>query len=240
MQIHEITKNKISEGFMDAIKGIGGVAAQGLNKTLGTNIGGAGAGAAVAPGQMQKTALQINTQLAQQQAKKLANDYAQIAAQASTTGVNANALQDDLERIVYQQLMPGVRDIAQLPAMVDPSQKTAADQIVQQVKSAMTTLLNIRTASDPKLSEKTWTVLTTAAAQAQNLRRFKPVKAAVPALGTKPAAAPVAAPATADVGIGPQGDLLYRGRPYDPTDPVARNAVSQFLLAQKNLVANKP
>jgi len=47
MQIHELTSNRrtVNEGPMAALKGIGTVAAQGVNQALGTNIGGTGAGA---------------------------------------------------------------------------------------------------------------------------------------------------------------------------------------------------
>lgn len=227
MQIHEITTNKISEGFMDAVKGIGSVAAQGVNQAIGSNFGGAQAGAAVVPGQVQQTALQINTQLAQQQAQQLAANYLKNGELLGTTGVDITALKADLDRILYQQLLPGLKDIKQLPNSVAANQKSAAGQLVQQITTAMKTLLDVRTIRDAKLAEKNWLDITTAAAKAQNLMKFSP------AAGARGAAAPVAK----DVTITPQGDLLYRGQPYDPRDPTARTAVSQYLLAQKNLIA---
>ena len=219
---------------MDALKGIGGVAAQGINQALGTNIGGVAAGAAAAPGQIQKTALQINTQVAQQQAKQLARTYAQIA---SRLGTNAGALQNEINRTVSQNLIPSIRDIARLPGQVDPSQKATADQLVKTIETAIATLSNPSTAANAAQAEKVWLSLTTAAAQAQNLARFSQGKAPTAPAPTAPAPT---APATADVEINNKGELLYRGHPYNPSDPIARQAVTDFLLAQKHLAANRP
>ena len=217
---------------MDAIKGIGSVAAQGINQTLGTNIGGAEAGAAAAPGQKQQTALQINTQLAQQQAQQLARNYAKIAGQP---GIDPATLRNELNRIVFKQLFSNIASINDLAGKVDPSLKQVADQLARRINSAMTTLSNPRTATNTALSQKVWTGLTTAAMQYRNLLRFRP--------GSKPAPAAPAAPAGQaddDITINADGEQFYRGRPYDPSDPNARQAMSQFLLKQQNLVANRP
>lgn len=233
MQIHEITK--INEGFMDAIKGIGSVAAQGINQTLGTNIGGAEAGAAAAPGQRQQTALQINTQLAQQQAQQLARNYAKIAGQP---GIDPATLRNELNRIVFKQLLPRITSINDLADNIDPSLKQVADQLARRINSAMTTLSNPRTATNTALSQKVWTGLTTAALQYRSLSRFRPGSKPAPAAPTAPAAP--AGQADDDITINADGEQFYRGRPYDPSDPNARQAMSQFLLKQQNLVANRP
>ena len=235
MQIHEITK--INEGFMDAVKGIGSVAAQSLNKNLGTNIGGAAAGARVAPGQIQQTALQINSQLAQKQAEQLAADYAQVAAQPN---VNSTILRNELNIIISKRLIPQIRDINQLPGLVDPSQKSLADQIVRRVNSAVITLSNPKVAAKPELSQKVWSQLTNVAAQAQNLMVFNPAKQK-PAKPGAPAPAPAqTSGGVPEIDVSKTGDILYRGQPYDPNDPIARNAVTQWLLSHPNLAANRP
>ena len=74
MQIHELTnpRRDLSEGPMAALKGIASVAAQGINSKLGTNIGGAAAGASVGTGiSAQNAAAKLNSPLIQQMGKTM-------------------------------------------------------------------------------------------------------------------------------------------------------------------------
>jgi hypothetical protein len=78
MQIHELTSKHctVTEGPIAALKGIGTVAAQGINNALGTNIGGAASGAYVgAGGAAQGAAAKLNEPLIQQLANKIEANY---------------------------------------------------------------------------------------------------------------------------------------------------------------------
>jgi len=74
MQIHELTnpRRNLSEGPLAALKGIASVAAQGVNTKLGTNIGGAAAGASVGTGAAgQLAAAKLNAPLIQKMGKTM-------------------------------------------------------------------------------------------------------------------------------------------------------------------------
>lgn len=218
MQIREITN--INEGFWDstknAIKGIGSVAAQGINQAVGTNIGGAGSTAAPGIGKTQQAAMNVNTQLAKQQASQ----YAATFAKAVQTSTSPATLSNELERIVYNTLFSNtITDIKTLDSKVDTSVKSQATAIEQQIENAMKELLtNPTIAADAKKSLDTWISLTTGVAQARNLLKFNPVtrsSSGVPA---------------GDITIDPvSGVMLYKGRPYDPADPIARAAMTAYL-----------
>ena len=78
MQIHELTSKRrpVNEGPMDALKGIGTVAAQGINNALGTNIGGAAAGAQQgSAGAAQAAASKLNEPLIKSVADKFESDW---------------------------------------------------------------------------------------------------------------------------------------------------------------------
>jgi len=78
MQIHELTSNRrtVNEGPMAALKGIGTVAAQGVNQALGTNIGGTGAGAYQGSGlAAQAAATKANAPLVKKMAIDMQNNW---------------------------------------------------------------------------------------------------------------------------------------------------------------------
>lgn len=78
MQIHELTSKRrtVNEGPMAALKGIGTVAAQGVNQALGTNIGGTGAGAYQGAGlAAQAAATKANAPLVKKMAMDMQNNW---------------------------------------------------------------------------------------------------------------------------------------------------------------------
>jgi hypothetical protein len=242
MQIHEITiKNKVNEGFMDAVKGIGSVAAQGINQSLGTNLGGVAAGAIVGPGQRQQAALQINKGLAAKQAQQLSNQYIQsvnsamkqdgVQSPAQMATVTQAAIRKEIDQIIFKQLLGQayVQDLNQLNAKVEKSVKPQMASIVNKINSARRGVYDLTTAQNPQDSLYKWTELATAAAEAINLITF-----------ASQGKGAVATKSTGDVVIDQNGKILYRGQPYNNNDPIQQAAVSQFLLAQKNLVSTKP
>jgi hypothetical protein len=242
MQIHEITiKNKVNEGFMDAVKGIGSVAAQGINQTLGTNLGGVEAGAIVGPGQRQQAALQINKGLAAKQAQQLSDQYIQsvnssvqqagVQSPTQLSSVTQATIKKEIDRIILKQLLgPAyVQDINQLNTKVEKSAKPQMATLINRINSARRVVYNLSTAQNPQDSLHQWTEMATAAAEAINLISF-----------SNQSKGAVATKSAGDVTIDQNGRILYRGQPYNNNDPIQQSAVSQFLLAQKNLALTKP
>lgn len=234
MQIHEITTKKIAEGFMDAIKGIGSVAAQGINQKLGTNLGGVTAGARVGPGQRQAAASEINRGLAMKQAQQLSAQYLQsVASIMKQAGVSDPSQLDpaaqasvkkEVDQIIFKQLLPysGITDLNQLIAQVDKSSKQQMVNLVNQINSSRQGLANLTTAQDPKASLGFWEQLTTAAAEAKNLTTFSKQQAG----GSKIPSGGPASPISYDVAT---GQFTYNGQPYDSNDPVQKAAMSQWM-----------
>lgn len=214
MQIHEITK--INEGFMDAIKGIGSVAAQGVNKTLGTNLGGVTATAQSGLGQTQGNALKINTQLAKQQADQYAKHYIQTAAQSPS----GSRLQDDINRAL-RTLMPSISNWKNLPNEVEDASQDWAKTTVEQIQNSLNILLNPNTPANPRLAQQAWEQLTTAAATAQNLKKFSPAKRV--SQTNMP---------NSNISVGADNRFYYKGQPIKPGDREAMDALAKYLEQQ--------
>lgn len=215
---------------MDAIKGIGSVAAQGINQATGSNIGGTTATGAAGVGGRQQAAMAQATQIAQKQAERYADWYLKTASQAT----DRNTLGDDLQRIL-RELMPRIGNYFDLPQAVNAHDKATADQTVRNIDTAMRTLANPATAKNPDLAKKAWLKLATAASQANVLKQFaiKRPTAPTPAPGQAPAGtAPAQSAPPEDLGNGLSlvgNQIYYQGRPVDPADRYAMSLVSQYL-----------
>ena len=217
---------------MDAIKGIGSVAAQGINQATGSNIGGTAATGAAGVGGRQQAAMAQATQIAQKQAESYADWYTKTAGQAT----NRNTLGDDLQRIL-KELMPRIGNYFDLPKNVNAHDKATADQTVRNIDTAMRTLANPATAKNPDLAKTVWLKLTTAAAQANVLKQFAIKRPTAPTPEPAPGQAPAgtapgqsAPPKDLGNGLSLVGNqIYYQGRPVDPEDRYAMSLVSQYL-----------
>lgn len=190
MQIHEITyKKRVDEGFMDAMKGIGSVAAQGMNQALGTNIGGAGATAKVAPGVGAQTA---SVQAAQTLSPKIAaqqNDLWSQSLQAMMANQQVQSLKQldkgDLAAALNNQInrVLDTNDWRQSLSNVDArafggSGKQAAEKVNSYMETAIRNLLSSAASSnilDSNLQTKNfenWKQIANMVIQIQNMQQF--------------------------------------------------------------------
>lgn len=237
MQVHEITSKKITEGFWDqakaAVKGIGSVAAQGINQKLGTNLGGVAAGAQVGPGQRQQAALKLNTGLAAKQAQQLSNQYMQtvynLMAQNKSQSPTAlpaaaqQAVRKEIDRLIFKQLLSNTyaKDLNQLIANTDKSSKPQMTAVVNKINTARRALFDLNSAIRSQVSLQHWTELATAAAEATNLIAFSNQGKGLP---------------PGDITIDrANNQYLYKGQPYDYTNRDHQAAMSQFIKNLKSI-----
>jgi len=216
---------------MDALRGIGSVAAQGVNQALGTNIGGVSAGATLGPGQRQQAAMQINQGLAAKQAEQLSKQYirsvtsflqqAGVQSPSQLAATTQAAIKKEIDQIIYEQLLSytGVRDLNQLVPLVDKSNKQTMLNFINQINTARRGLYSLPDPQNPQESLHYWTEITKAASGAKNLLSFGKQKTAV-------------GPATVGGDIAydtASGQFTYKGQPYDANDPVQKAAMSQWM-----------
>lgn len=194
MQIHEITyKKRVDEGFMDAIKGIGSVAAQGMNQSFGTNIGGAGATAKVAPGVGAQTA---SVKAAQTLAPKIADQQNNLWSQ-SLQAMMANQQVQSLKQLDKGDLAAALNnqinrvldttDWRQSLSRVDPkafggSGAQAAQKVNSYMETAIRNLLSSVASADvldKNLQTKNlqnWNQIANMVIQIQNMQQFNQQK----------------------------------------------------------------
>lgn len=219
MQIHEIT-TKINEGFMDAVKGIGSIAASGINQAIGTNIGGTLAGAHADPLKTQQQALQLGLNAAKQQATTLAAQHQQLVKQLAKQSGNADGSlnpeeQEQLEkvvnRIVFGQLVR-TNDLNSLSAKVDKADQPRMAQLTNTVASAIPALDDpVKSLSKENIN--TWVTVTQAAAEIKNLLAFNADKSSGPS----------------DIFYDQTtGQFKVRGQPYDPSNPIHKAAMAAY------------
>lgn len=244
MQVHEIT-TKINEGVLDAwkekataaVKGIGSIAASGVNQALGTNIGGALAGTQVGPGQRQQVAMQINQAAAAKQARVLSDQYIRsVTSLMKQAGVQKPSQLDvaaqgqarkEIDQIIFKQLLGNayVQDLNQLNTKVDKPTKPQMAALVTKINAARRGLYDLTVALNPSESLRYWTELTTASAEALNLATFNKSQASTG--GGFGGAAPSTQPS--DITVSAAGDWLYRGQPYNSADPAQKAAMAQWM-----------
>jgi hypothetical protein len=187
MKIFEFMQpQRTDEALGTALKGIGSVAAQAVNKSLGTNLGGTSAGAQAAPGFAGQAAAQAN----QGMIKKLAQEQAELWAQSlqaalkqSGTPYTSQLNQAELVKIAtgmvnrtldrtgldnYQQLISAVDQTKRPEAQA--LQKTITDLVTRLGKTAVSP--TIRTGELERENQTIWNELATAIAKAQNLVTF--------------------------------------------------------------------
>lgn len=167
MQIHELTskRRKVNEGPMAALKGIGTVAAQGVNQALGTNIGGTGAGAYQGAGlAAQAAATKANAPLVKKMAMDMQNNWLKRdmpnLAKAAPNGVVEPADQADaITKIINSALHfdythppvdPNARD-----GLADENAKLDSEAIAKSVQELV--------GPGPKTADSYWKIFSTIA-----------------------------------------------------------------------------
>ena len=194
MQIHEITfKKRVNEGFMDAVKGIGSIAAGGVNQALGTNIGGTMAGAQVAPG---STAAQsASVQAAQTVVPKIAQQQNSLWT-TNLQGMMANQRVQSLKQLDKEELNKaldaqinamlkgtGINDWMMLPSSVDPGAfggagRQAAQKVVTYIDKATDQIVNNTFTADQVTNKieaanlPAWNQIASMVIQIQNMAQF--------------------------------------------------------------------
>jgi hypothetical protein len=155
MQIHELSRRRrTNEGFMDAMGAIKSGVAQSINQNLGTNIGGAAAGATVAPGYAQQAATGATAPLIKKMAQEKAGMWDQTLAAAMKnentpymSQLDGNNLTAIAAKMVNNDLGALGNDYKKLAANVDPAsmggkgQQMARD-IVTRIDNAIVELVN--------------------------------------------------------------------------------------------------
>ena len=197
MQIHEITYNKkpVQEGAWDAVKGIGSIAAGGVNKALGTNIGGAMAGANMGAGtiaaqtasaQLAKT---LVPKITQEQNKAweenlkglMKNQQAMSVSDLDRSSV-VQAVNDQVNRLLNTYNVQNWKD---LPSKVNPaayggSGTQAARKVVQDMGKAIDQLVKntinpgINSVELSRSNMGAWQNIANMVIQIQNLSQFAP------------------------------------------------------------------
>jgi len=166
MQIHELSRRRqTNEGFMDAMRAIKSGAAQSINQNLGTNIGGATAGATVAPGYAQQAATGATAPLINKIAQEKSEQWDQTLAAAMKnentpymSQLDGNNLTTIATKMVNNDLRTLGNDYKTLAANIDPAsmggkgQQMARD-IVTRIDNEITELIN--TAKNPSYNPKT-------------------------------------------------------------------------------------
>lgn len=194
MQIHEITfKKPVNEGVMDAIKGIGSIAAGGVNQALGTNIGGAMAGAQMGAGSI--AAQKASTQLAATLAPKIAQEQAKLWNQniqgmmqnqqvMSPSDLDKNtlvkAVNDQVNRLLQTYNVANWKDLPNKvnPAAYGGSGTQAAKKVVQDMGIAISNLVKnvyapgAKTTNIQQANEAAWKQIADMVIQIQNLSQF--------------------------------------------------------------------
>lgn len=195
MQIHEITYNKkpVQEGAWDAVKGIGSIAAGGVNKALGTNIGGAMAGANMGAGtiaaqtasaQLAKT---LVPKITQEQNKAweenlkglMKNQQAMSVSDLDRSSV-VQAVNDQVNRLLNTYNVQNWKD---LPSKVNPaayggSGTQAARKVVQDMGKAIDQLVKntinpgINSVELSRSNMGAWQNIANMVIQIQNLSQF--------------------------------------------------------------------
>jgi hypothetical protein len=205
-------------------KAIGGIAAQGVNNAIGTNLGGVAAGAMVNPVQRQQQALAINLGLAKQQANQLASHHQQAIKQLAKQSGNQDGslnppeleqLTKMVNQIVTGQLLK-VGNLDSLVSQVDPADKQRMAQLVSTIGSTMAALEN-PVASMSKQNLDNWIAITQAAAEVKNLLTFSPGKVK----NTNGVYYDELA-----------GEYKVRGQSYDKNNPAHRVAMSAYQASQ--------
>ena len=200
MQIHELTnpRRNASEGFTAALKGIASVAAQGVNSKLGTNIGGAAAGASVGTGaSAQLGAAKLNAPLIQQMGKTMQQTWLtqtlpalmkqeKVAEPALVTpAIQTQELTDLINRTLkFDYRKPNVSDTAQGGVA-----KTDAAELVKEIEAAIQEIVKYPPAGSGKGKSTQeyvteFTALATAMSELMNLSTFASGQAARPAVAT--------------------------------------------------------
>lgn len=187
MKIFEFMQPQRSdEAVGTALRGIGSVAAQAVNKSLGTNIGGTAAGARAAPGFAGQAAANANrvmiTKLAQEQAELWAQSL-QAALKQSGTPYMSQLSQTELAKIATDMVnrtldRTGLDNYLQLANVVDPArrpeaqtlQRTITDLVAKLGKTAVSP--TIRAGELERENQTIWNELATAIARMQNLVTF--------------------------------------------------------------------
>jgi len=207
MQIHELTRRQTNEGFMDAMGAIKSGVAQSINQNLGTNFGGAAAGASVAPGYAQQAATGATAPLIKKMAQEKAGMWDQTLAAAMknentpyASQLDGNNLTAIATKMVNNDLRALGNDYKKLETNVDPAsmggkgQQMARD-IVQRIDNEITKLIN--TAKDPgntpktlqDLNQKAWQELAGLIHTAMSMAQFQR-DASTKAAAANPAADP--------------------------------------------------
>ena len=193
-------------------KAIGGIAAQGVNNAIGTNLGGVAAGAMVNPVQRQ------------QQANQLASHHQQVIKQlAKQSGNQDGSLNPpELEQLtkIVNQIVTGqllkVGNLDSLVSQVDPADKQRMAQLVSTIGSIMA-VLEDPVASMSKQNLDNWIAITQAAAEVKNLLTFSPGKVK----NTNGVYYDEIA-----------GEYKVRGQSYDKNNPAHRVAMSAYQASQ--------
>lgn len=187
MKIFEFMQpQRTDEALGTALRGIGSVAAQAINKSMGTNIGGVAAGAQAAPGFAGQAAAKVNQTLVKQLAQEQAGLWAQslqAALKQSGTPYMSQLNQAELAKIATDMVnrtldRTGLNSYQQLANAVDQAkrpeaqalQKTMTDLITRLSKTAVSP--SIRAGELEKENQTIWGELANTIAQTQNLITF--------------------------------------------------------------------
>lgn len=196
MKIYEFMQpHSTNEALGAALRGIGSVAAQAINKNLGTNIGGVAGGARVAPGAEKTAALAVNQGLAKQLSQEqsgLWSQALQAAMKRAGTPYMSQLNQAELEKIARDMVnrtleRTTINSYQQLANTVDPAKKAEAqavqksiDTLIQQLaKTAVSP--SIRSSELERENAKIWNLLATEIAKTQNLATFDRKQTLTPA-----------------------------------------------------------
>lgn len=187
MKIYEFMQpQRTDEALGTALRGIGSVAAQAVNKGLGTNIGGVTAGAQAAPGFAGQAAAQANQALVKKLAQEQSGLWAQslqAALKQSGTPYMSQLNQADLTKIATDMVnrtldRTGLNNYQQLAGAVDQKQSALAQTLQKNITDLITRLS--KTAVSPNIgagelereNQTIWNELANNIAQAQNLVTF--------------------------------------------------------------------
>lgn len=199
MKIFEFMQpHRTDEALGTALRGIGSVAAQAMNQSLGTNIGGVAAGARVAPGFAGSAAAQTNQVLVKQLAQEQAGLWAQslqAALKQAGTPYMSQLNQAELEKIARDMVnrtleRTTLNSYQQLANTVDPAKKAEAqavqksiDTLIQQLaKTAVSP--SIRSSELERENARIWNLLATEIAKTQNLATFDRKQTLTPSTNT--------------------------------------------------------
>lgn len=206
MQIHELSRRqKTNEGFMDAMGAIKSGVAQSINQNLGTNIGGAAAGATVAPGYSQQAATGATAPLIKRMAneKSVLWDKTLAAAMKNEntpymSQLDGNNLTTIATKMVNNDLTALGNDYKNLAAKVDPASmggkgQQMAKDIVTRIDNTIVELVNA--VKDPSntakilkdINQKKWQELAGLIHTAMSMSQFQRG-------ASSPAATPAASP----------------------------------------------